>query len=136
PEGSGDGTSAPAPSKPPVPAGPGAEELVEELRSGPGGEDLGEVRDNSSTCSNQAAGGDSHERDCRRLLVTDEVSVYEFPADDVAVEWVNRYGEFHGEEWRRVDRFALVWNTPEQETVPAERRDEITELVENRLGEG
>ncbi|WP_182667639.1 hypothetical protein, partial [Streptomyces calidiresistens] len=124
------------PSPPPAPTGPGAGEVVEELRSALGEEELGEVRDNSPACSNQAAGGDPHERDCTRLLVTDQVSVYEFPTVDVAAEWVNRYGEFHGEEWREVGRFALVWNTPEQAGVPADRRDEITEAVEHRLGEG
>ncbi|MCE7083116.1 hypothetical protein [Streptomyces sp. ST2-7A] len=130
------GTSAPSPPGTDARSGPGAGELVAELRAELGEEGFGESRDNTEACSNEAAGGDRHEKDCDRLVVTDQVSVYEFPTGEVAAEWVNRYGDFHGEEWRTVGRFALVWNTPEQAAVPAERRDEITELVEGRAGEG
>ncbi|SFC02867.1 hypothetical protein [Streptomyces aidingensis] len=106
-----------------------AEKVVERLAEHLGEEEIGEPRDSTATCSNEAAGGDPQDGDCAQLIVTGQVSVYEFPTAELSREWVNRFGGVDEEDWRQAGRFAVVWSTPEQLDVGEPRRDEIAGLV-------
>ncbi|MDB1090004.1 hypothetical protein PJ985_20810 [Streptomyces sp. ACA25] len=106
-----------------------AERVAERLAAELGTAGLGDQQQNTAMCSNEAAGGEPHESDCEQLVITGDVSLYEFATPRLARDWVSRHSGVQGADWRQAGRFALVWSGPEQEDVSEERRGQLTELV-------
>ncbi|MFD8970530.1 hypothetical protein ACFV0C_37010 [Streptomyces sp. NPDC059568] len=102
-----------------------AKQAAEHLAEATGVTTLGDPQDNTSGCSNEAAGKAAHENDCSQLITTDTVSVYEFKTAKVATGWVKQMSKNKDSDWRQVDRFALAWTARDQALTSDERRDEL-----------
>lgn len=131
--------AAPSPSDTAPAESNGGDQAADEERSAQAAADyvatelglttLGDPADNTSTCSNEAAGQEAHENDCTQSVTTDQVSIYEFRDAELAGSWVERMTET-GEDWRQAGNFAVAWSAREQALVAEERRAQIVELME------
>ncbi|MFB7115281.1 hypothetical protein [Streptomyces sp. NPDC056291] len=119
---------ASASAKPAKPAGITAKQAAAKLADATGVTTLGNPTDNTSFCSEKAAGKKPHKNDCRQLITTDTVSVYEFPTSDVARYWVKTMKKTG--DWRQVNRFALAWTARDQSLTSDERRAELVKALE------
>lgn len=109
------------------PAGLTAKSAAASLADAVGVKTLGEPQDNTTGCSQKAAGEEPHANDCTQLITTDTVSIYEFETPAVAAHWVKRLGK--QQDWRQVDRFALAWGARDQDLTSDERRTELTKAL-------
>ncbi|MFE2112037.1 hypothetical protein ACFXAY_01405 [Streptomyces microflavus] len=116
--------SAPSSSQP---AGLTAKTAAAGLADAVGVKTLGDPQDNTTGCSQKAAGEEPHANDCMQLITTDTVSIYEFETSAVAAHWVKRLGK--QQDWRQVDRFALAWGARDQDLTSDERRTELTKAL-------
>ncbi|MFF9312161.1 hypothetical protein ACF1BS_14745 [Streptomyces sp. NPDC014748] len=98
-------------------AGLTAEKAADKLADATGVTDLGNPTDNTGNCKNDS------EWDCKQLITTDTVSIYEFPSDKVAAHWVKAMKA--SGDWRQVGRFALAWTARDQGLTSDERRAEL-----------
>ncbi|MFB8143476.1 hypothetical protein [Streptomyces parvus] len=96
--------SAPSSSQP---AGLTAKTAAAGLADATGVTTLGDPKDNTAGCSQEAAGKKPHANDCAALITTDTVSIYEFRTPKVAAHWVKEMPK--DADWRQVDRFALAF---------------------------
>ncbi|MFD9756064.1 hypothetical protein ACFWZZ_00665 [[Kitasatospora] papulosa] len=110
------------------PAGLTAETAADKLADATGVTTLGDPQDNTSGCSNEAAGKEPHANDCTQLITTDTVSVYEFKSSAVAATWVKGMTK-NGGDWRPVDRFVLAFGARDQALTSDERRDELEQAL-------
>lgn len=113
--------SAPAMTKA-APAKLTAAKAAEQLADATGMTDLGDPQDNTGSCAN--ASGDEAKWNCRQLITTDTVSVYEFGTPAVAEHWVKAMKDV-GNDWRQVGRFALAWQARDQHLTSEKRRGEL-----------
>ncbi|MEU0671351.1 hypothetical protein ABZ330_00365 [Streptomyces sp. NPDC006172] len=113
--------SKPAPAK--KPAGLTAKQAAAKLADATGVTDLGDPQDNTSACSQKAAGKEPHANDCSQLITTDTVSIYEFATPATSAHWVK--GMKANGDWRQVGRFALAWTARDQSLTSDERRAEL-----------
>ncbi|MFD6421565.1 hypothetical protein [Streptomyces sp. NPDC060198] len=114
---------APASSQPA--AGLTAKTAAASLADATGVTTLGDPQDNTSGCSNKAAGQEPNANDCAQLITTDTVSIYEFKSAAVAATWTAKMSKVEGTDWRQVDRFALSWGARDQALTSDERRSEL-----------
>jgi hypothetical protein len=113
-------TTSPTPTKA---GGLTAKQAAAKLADATGVTDLGNPTDNTSGCSNKAAGKDPSPNDCSQLITTDTVSIYEYKTPAVAAHWV-KVMKTNG-DWRQVGRFALAWTARDQSLTSDERRAEL-----------
>ncbi|MET9973922.1 hypothetical protein ACFYOI_03595 [Streptomyces microflavus] len=116
--------SAPSSSQP---AGLTAKTAAAGLADAVGVKTLGDPQDNTTGCSQEAAGEKPHANDCTQLITTDTVSIYEFETPKVAAHWVKEMPK--DADWRQVDRFALAWGARDQGLTSDERRAELTKAL-------
>ncbi|MFB6948909.1 hypothetical protein ACFCXP_04670 [Streptomyces niveus] len=62
-------------------------------------------RDNTGSCDT----GKDHPNDCRQLITTDPVSVYELKTDEAAEHWAKQMDGVADNTAVQAGRFALVW---------------------------
>ncbi|MEU9921885.1 hypothetical protein AB0H51_11410 [Streptomyces griseoluteus] len=110
-------------SAPAKAAGLTAKQAAAKLADATGVTDLGDPQDNTSACSNKAAGREPNANDCSQLITTDTVSIYEYKTPAVAAHWVKSM-KVNG-DWRQVGRFALAWTARDQKLTSDERRAEL-----------
>ncbi|MBL1107996.1 hypothetical protein JK361_25980 [Streptomyces sp. 5-8] len=124
--------SAPSPkvttSKAAKPAGLTAKQAAAKLADATGVTTLGNPTDNTSACSNKAAGKEPNANDCSQLITTDTVSIYEYKSPAVAAHWVK--GMKSTGDWRQVGRFALAWTARDQKLTDDSRRAELVKALE------
>ena len=106
-----------------TPAGLTAKQAAAKLADAVGVTTLGDPTDNTDACSNEAAGKDPNANDCKQLITTDTVSIYEYETPAVAAHWVKAM-KAQG-DWRQVGRFALAWTARDQNLTSDERRAEL-----------
>ncbi|MER5677364.1 hypothetical protein ABT081_10545 [Streptomyces sp. NPDC002238] len=109
------------------PAGLTAKTAAASLADATGVTTLGDPQDNTSGCSNEAAGKEPSVNDCTQLITTDTVSVYEYKTAAVAAHWVKSMPK--DGDWRQVGRFALAWGARDQALTSDERRDELEQAL-------
>ncbi|WP_432111151.1 hypothetical protein [Streptomyces sp. YPW6] len=109
------------------PAGLTAKAAAAGLADATGVKDLGDPKDNTAGCSQEAAGEEPHANDCTALITTDTVSIYEFGTPKVAAHWVKEMPK--DADWRQVDRFALAFGARDQALTSDERRDELEQAL-------
>src|SRR5690606_25826475 len=133
----GDAASKPesVTSKSPTPTSAGltAEAASKKLAEAIGVTSLGDPQDNTSGCSNRAADREPHENDCRQLITTNMVSIYEFATPKVAAHWVKEMSRVG--DWRQVDRFTLSWTARDQKLTSEDRRDELEKAMKKIAAE-
>ncbi|MEU0135646.1 hypothetical protein ABZ172_16700 [Streptomyces sp. NPDC006296] len=88
---------------------------------------LGDPQDNTSGCSDEAAGKEPSVNDCTQLITTDTASIYQYKTAAVAAHWVKAMPK--DGDWRQVDHFALAWGAREQALTSDERRDELETVL-------
>ncbi|MFG2267351.1 hypothetical protein [Streptomyces sp. NPDC048720] len=113
-------TASKAPMKP---AKLTAKQAAAKLADATGVTDLGNPTDNTTACSNKAAGEKPNVNDCSQLITTDTVSIYEYKTPKVAAHWVKSM-KVNG-DWRQVGRFALAWTARDQALTDKDRRAEL-----------
>ncbi|MFI2117056.1 hypothetical protein ACH489_21535 [Streptomyces rubiginosohelvolus] len=116
--------SAPSSSQPAVLT---AKTAAADLADATGVTTLGDPKDNTAGCSQEAAGEEPHANDCAALITTDTVSIYEFGTPKVAAHWVKEMPK--DADWRQVDRFALAFGARDQALTSNERRDELEQAL-------
>ncbi|MFC8625626.1 hypothetical protein [Streptomyces anulatus] len=116
--------SAPSSSQP---AGLTAKTAAASLADATGVKTLGDPKDNTAGCSQEAAGEEPHANDCTALITTDTVSIYEFKTPKLAAHWVKEMPK--DADWRQVDRFALAFGARDQALTSDERRTELTKAL-------
>lgn len=62
-------------------------------------------RDNTGSCDT----GKDHPNDCRQLITTDPVSVYELKTDKAAAHWTKAMDGVNDNKAEQAGRFTLVW---------------------------
>lgn len=105
-----------------------AKQAAAELADATGVTSLGHPADNTSACSNKAAGKEPNKNDCAQLITTDTVSIYEFRTPVVAAHWAETM-KAQG-DWRPIGRFALAWTARDQKLTSDERRGELTTAMQ------
>lgn len=114
-------------------AGLTAKRAASKLADATGVTTLGDPTDNTSSCSNKAAGRDPSPNDCSQLITTDTVSIYEFKTPKVSAHWVSEMKK-QG-DWRQVDRFALAWTARSQKLTSDDRRAELVAALKKAAAE-
>ncbi|MGW2209925.1 hypothetical protein [Streptomyces sp. NPDC001781] len=109
-------------SAPAKPAGLTAKQAAAKLADATGVTTLGNPTDNTDGCSD--AKGKDAAYNCRQLITTDTVSIYEFGTPAVSKRWVSTMKKV-GNDWRQVGRFALGWSARDQSFTSDERRAEL-----------
>ncbi|MFG2882198.1 hypothetical protein ACGFYV_07715 [Streptomyces sp. NPDC048297] len=88
---------------------------------------LGNPTDNTTSCSEKAAGREPSPSDCLQLITTDTVSIYEYASPRIAAHRV----EFMAtDDWRQVGRFALAWNARDQKLTDDSRRTDLVDALQ------
>ncbi|MFF8730488.1 hypothetical protein ACF073_29000 [Streptomyces sp. NPDC015171] len=105
-----------------------AKQAAAELADATGVTTLGSLTDNTSACSQKAAGKEPNANDCTQLITTDTVSIYEFKTPSVAAHWVE--GMKTTGDWRQVSRFALAWTARDQKLTDDDRRVQLVKALE------
>ncbi|NEB77583.1 hypothetical protein G3I40_20540 [Streptomyces sp. SID14478] len=118
-------------STPPQIAGLTAKQASVELADATGVTTLGNPADNTTSCSNKAAGKKASTNDCSQLITTDTVSIYEYKTPKAAAHWVDAM-KANG-DWRQVDRFALAWTARDQKMTSKERRVELVVALKKAI---
>lgn len=108
---------------PAAPARLTAKQAADQLADATGVTTLGNLSDNTASCSNKAAGKEPSPNDCSQLITTDTVSIYEFQTPAVAAHWVAEMKK-QG-DWRQVGRFALAWTARDQALTDKDRRTQL-----------
>ncbi|MFG3174924.1 hypothetical protein ACGFZC_07575 [[Kitasatospora] papulosa] len=109
------------------PAGLTANTAADKLADATGVTTLGDPQDNTSSCSNEAAGKEPNKNDCAELITTDTVSIYQYKTPEIAAHWVKSMPK--DGDWRQVDRFALAWGARDQALTSDERRGELEQAL-------
>ncbi|MFE9197810.1 hypothetical protein ACFYMH_17310 [Streptomyces albidoflavus] len=87
---------------------------------------LANPRDNTGSCDT----GKDHPNDCRQLITTDPVSVYELKTEKAAAHWAKTMGR--SQETVQAGRFMLLWwdKHPTDKDAKAEMTAKAQEIAE------